>query len=220
MDVLITDVTEMQKGNYCVAGWNAAGMRMIRPLPNGGNWTAALLEQQEIVPGITVRFVRSGKANGAFPHRTEDTPIDVLVTTVVGRAFSNWLGASAPPVAASLDAGFDGHLVWNREWNQTRQGVYVRAGTECKSLIAIRVGRTDISFSEGFGKLKTILHDGTARYSLAVSSRVLKEAWRQGGLLAARNALPHRTAYCVRVGLARPFGDRPNECYLMVNGVL
>jgi hypothetical protein len=208
MDVLITDVTEMQKGNYCAAGWNAAGRRMVRPLPNGRNWTAPLLEQLEIAPGVTVRVIPSGIANGAFPHRTEDTPIDVSRTTVVGRAFSSWLGASAPPVAARLDEGFDGHLLWNREWNQARQSVYVPAGTQCRSLIAIRVGRTNISFSEEFEKLRTIVHDGTARYSLAVSSHVLKEAWRQGGLLAVRNALPRRAAYCVRVGLARPFGDR------------
>jgi hypothetical protein len=30
MDILITDVTEMHAGNYCVAGWNATDRQMIR----------------------------------------------------------------------------------------------------------------------------------------------------------------------------------------------
>jgi hypothetical protein len=101
-----------------------------------------------------------------------------------------------------------------------RQGVYVAAGTRSRSLVGIRIDRTRVSFSEDFGKLKAVLHDGTARYKLAVSSRLLKEAWRQGGLLAIRGALPDRNHYCVRVGLARPFGNPPDKCYLMINGVL
>jgi hypothetical protein len=39
MDIFITDVTEMHAGNYCVAGWDAAGGQMIGPLPGGFNWT-------------------------------------------------------------------------------------------------------------------------------------------------------------------------------------
>ena len=220
MDVLITDVTEMHNANYCVGGWDAARNRMIRPLPNGGNWTAALLAQHGIAPGVTIRVMPDGVPTGAFPHRTEDTPIDASVTAVMGGAFSKWLGAEAPPVSSSLGAGFDGHLRWNSEWSQTRQGVYVPAGTECRSLIAIRVGHTRISFLEDFDKLKAVVHDETGRYKLTVSSRLLKEAWRQGGLLAVRGALPNRNDYCVRVGLARPFANQPDKCYLMVNGVL
>jgi hypothetical protein len=111
-------------------------------------------------------------------------------------------------------------LQWNSEWNQTRQGVYVPAGTQCRSLVAIRVGHTRISFVEDLHKLRAVVHDDTARYKLTVSSRLLKEAWRQGGLLAVRGVLPNRNYYCVRVGLARPFANQPEKCYLMVNGVL
>jgi len=35
MQILITDVTEMHQGNYCVAGWNLNAGTMVRPLPNG-----------------------------------------------------------------------------------------------------------------------------------------------------------------------------------------
>ena len=212
MDVLITDVTEMHNANYCMGGWDAARNRMVRPLPNGRNWTAALLAQHRIVPGATIRVVPEGVPTGAFPHRTEDMPIDASVTAVLDGAFCNWLGAEAPTVSSNLDLGFEGHLRWNSEWGQTRQGVYVPAGTECRSLIAIRVGHTRISFLEDFDKLKAVVDDDTGRYKLIVSSRLLKEAWRQGGLLAVRGALPDRNAYCVRVGLARPFPNQPDKC--------
>lgn len=32
MDILVTDVTEMNGGHYCVAGWCAATKRMVRPM--------------------------------------------------------------------------------------------------------------------------------------------------------------------------------------------
>jgi len=77
-----------------------------------------------------------------------------------------------------------------------------------------------MSFSEEFEKLRAILYDGTARFRLPVSSRALNEAWRQGGLPAVKGALPAREVFCLRLGLTRPFGNPPDKCYLMINGVL
>jgi hypothetical protein len=86
-------------------------------------------------------------------------------------------------------------------------------------LVAVRVPQANLSFSEDFGKLKAILNDGSDIYKLTVSSRVLKEAWRAGGLAAVNKVLPTRDAFHVRVGLARPY-DNPPKCYAMLNGVL
>jgi hypothetical protein len=58
-----------------------------------------------------------------------------------------------------------------------------------------------------------------ASYQLTVSSKVLKEAWRTGGLVAVNNALPAREELHVRVGLARPFGEPP-KCFAMLDGAL
>jgi hypothetical protein len=33
MQIVITDVTEMHQGNYCVAGWCPKSEKMVRPLP-------------------------------------------------------------------------------------------------------------------------------------------------------------------------------------------
>ena len=219
MDILITDVTEIGQGTYCVAGWDAVAKRMIRPLPDGSNWTASLIEQHGVVAGRVVSAELLGKSNGIYPHLTEDTRIDLASIKASEHVFSDWLGESAPQVTASISAGFDGHLQWNKEWNGVKQGVYALPGVQCSSLVAVRVPRTSLTFSEAFGKLKATLNDGSDSYQFTVSSKVLKEAWRAGGLEAVNNALPAGEEFHVRVGLARPYGD-PSRCYAMLNGAL
>ena len=219
MEVLITDVTEMGGGNYCVAGWDIVAKRMVRPLPGGSNWPSALLGQYGIAAGKLIRVEPRGAPNGIFPHRTEDTPIDVNSIAVSNGVFSDWLGASAPEVAVNLNTGFGGHLEWNSEWNGVRQGVHTRPRVQCNSLVGVRIPKASLSFAENFGKLKAVLDDGSSRYQFTVSNRMLKEAWRAGGLEAVNNVLPTRSEFHVRVGLARPFQDPP-KCFAMLNGVL
>jgi hypothetical protein len=219
MKLLITDVTEMGGSNYCVAGWDITARRMVRPLPDGNNWTTALLGQHGIVSGTSIEVTPRGASNGIFPHRTEDSPINPASIVAANGVFSDWLGDSAPQVAADLNTGFGGHLQWNSVWNGVKQGVHVLPRVQCNSLVAIRIPKANLSFSEAFDKLKATVNDGTDSYLLSVSSKVLKEAWRAGGLDAVNNALPARGEVHVRVGLARPF-DNPPKCYAMLNGVL
>jgi len=75
-------------------------------------------------------------------------------------------------------------VLWNSVWDNVRQGVYVLEGKQCASLAAITVDRPRISLREDFGKLKAVVSDGQDQYKLTVSSRVLREAWEQGGLVA------------------------------------
>ena len=68
MDILITDVTELHAGNYCVAGWDATEGRMIRPLPGGPHWTRHLLTAQGVYTGNTIRVViTGGQPNSVYP---------------------------------------------------------------------------------------------------------------------------------------------------------
>lgn len=217
--LLITDVTEMGGGNYCVAGWDIAAKRMVRPLPNGGNWAGALRAQHGIVAGKLIRVVPQGTSNGIYPHRTEDTPIDPASISASNSVFSDWLGESAPQVATDLDTAFAGNLQWNKEWDGVKQGVHTLPGVQCSSLVAVRIPRSNLSFSQPFDKLKAMLDDGSDCYELAVSSKVLKEAWRAGGVAGVDDALPARDEFHIRVGLARPF-QNPPRCYAMLNGVL
>jgi len=220
MDILITEVTEMHRGNYCVAGWDFASARMIRPLPDGYNWTAELIARHRVAPSATIRIIPRGTPLARPPHRTEDTPIDISNIANAGTEFYDWTGPAAPPAATDVDAGFEGHIRHNSEWHGARQGVHVLVGAPCNSLAAIRVQRPRLSFIAQFEKLRAILYDGTARFRLPVSSRTLNEAWRQDGLPAVRQALPAKAIVCVRLGLTRPFGNPPDKCYLMINGVL
>jgi hypothetical protein len=220
MEVLITDITVMDGDNYCVAGWSAGEGKMIRPLPSGHHWSAGLLAKHSIAPGSLINVRPTGKPNGTFPHRTEDTPINPEMIQLITAGFADWTGPTAPPAATTIMEGFSGNVLWNSVWQNVRQGVYVSERKQCASLAAIVVDRPGITLREDFGKLKAVVSDGQDRYKLAVSSRVLREAWEQGGLAAAEAVLPARQQLHVRVGLARTYQGEPVKCYMMLNGVL
>ena len=220
MQLIITDVTEMSAGNFCVAGWHIQAGRMVRPLPNGSNWTAALLQKYHVTPGVVLNFVPlAGQHPGAFPHRTEDTPVDVARIGFVTANAGPWFGAAAPPCAPTVADAFQGHVTRNSISNGVSQGVHVPINTQTRSLWAVRCAPGNLTFVADFGKLKGELHDGAATYRLAVSSQTLKTAYRAGGLAAVNNAIPQNAPLHVRLGLARAFGNVPDKCYLMINGV-
>jgi hypothetical protein len=219
MEILITDVTEMSGTNYCVAGWDATNKRMVRPLPGGGHWPQALIAKHRIQPGTVLKAIAMGAATGAFPHLTEDTPID-LASIGTTQSTPDWVGTTAPEVSPSISGAFSNSLQWNKVFRGVHQGVYVPTGTQCSSLAAVKVGKANISFSQPFGKLVAILDDGAASYQLSVSSYIYKKGWRDGGVAKATSLLPNRAKFHVRVGLARDFEGQPNRCYLMVNGIL
>ena len=52
--LLITEVTDIHPGTYCVAGWDPVGIRMVRPLPDGVLWPRALLDQAGVAPGAAI----------------------------------------------------------------------------------------------------------------------------------------------------------------------
>jgi hypothetical protein len=107
MKILVTDVTEMHRGNYCVAGWCYETRVMVRPLPNGANWTAELLSNHRVTPGATIEFDANGQPNSANPHRKEDTPIDPSTIRLIAVGSGVWSGLDAPPVASTLSDAFE-----------------------------------------------------------------------------------------------------------------
>jgi hypothetical protein len=219
VEILITDVTEMNGGNYCVAGWDATNKRMVRPLPGGSHWSQALVAKYGIQPGTLLKAKPHGDATGSFPHLTEDTPIDPASIST-SQSSPNWIGSGAPDVSESVSEAFSNSLKWNKVYGGVHQGVYVPKTTQCSSLAAVNVSKANIAFSQPFGKLLAVLDDGGAKYQLSVSSHTYKKAWREGGVAKATSLLPNRTRLHVRVGLARDFEGQPNRCYLMVNGIL
>ncbi len=50
--IIVTDVTEMQGGMFCVAGWDGGAGRMVRPLrQDGRNWPEAEIGPARFWPG-------------------------------------------------------------------------------------------------------------------------------------------------------------------------
>ena len=208
MQILITDVTEMHEGNYCVAGWNPSTGNMVRPLPNGSNWTEAQLTKYGIQPGATIQATASGApAGGVYPHRTEDTPIDLGSVKLIGAGPKGWFGAGAPSLARSLAAAFQNNLQTTGVWDGARKGAYIQEGTQIGSLAAVKICRPNLEFFEddfkGKKSLRAYMTDNDARYSLPVVAENLRELYRSKGVAAVNKLLPKTGNLHVRVGLAR-----------------
>ena len=223
MRLVVTDVTEMHGGNYCVAGWNAQAQRMLRPLPNGANWTAGLLQQHGIMPGASIDVTPTGQRHpSTFPHQTEDTPVSAAGIRLVHAGPIAWLEAGSPPTCATVDQAFGGHLAHSSVWNGARQGVHVPENTQVGSLSAARLAMANLTLFEdnyqGKRSLRAYLNDGHACYNLPVVAKSLREAYRLNGVQAARGLLPAHGNVHVRLGLARAWSGQPGKCSLMING--
>lgn len=223
MDLLITDVTEMHAGNYCVAGWNPKTGSMVRPLPNGSNWTEAQLVKYDIQPGATIQATATGAQGGLYPHRTEDTPIDLDSVKLVNAGPKAWFGVGAPPVEKTLAAAFEDHLKTTGSWDGAKKGAYVQEGTEIGSLAAVSISRSNLEFFEndykGEKSLRAYVTDKDARYNLPVVAKNLRELYRSKGVEAVNKLLPKSGNLHVRVGLARAWKQQPDKCTVMINGV-
>lgn len=221
LHLLITEVTDIHRGIYCVAGWDPAGARMVRPLPDGVYWPRVLLEAAGVAPGATIAVTPNRiRLHGDYPHRTDDLPIALAPIDRLAPTPVHWFGPGAPPSAATLAEAFGGNLRHTGTWRGHRRGVHVPTGTRICSLHGLRVSSHHLTFVEEDERPRALLQDAEARYNLPVTSRGLREIWRADGIAAVRRALPAGTDLHVRVGLARGFGEQRDKCYAMLNGVL
>lgn len=221
LQLLITEVTEMHRGVYCVAAWDVGGRRMVRPLPDGINWTRAKIDEHRVVPGAGIGVLPNRiRLRGLYPHHTEDLPVDPTVIDRLADVRSDWFGADAPPAAATLSAAFDNQLHHTHAWHGHRRGAFVPAGARVNSLHGVRLASRDLSFVEINDRLRALVRDPEARYELPVASRTLREVWRADGIAAVRRMLPLSTPVHARIGLARGRAEHADKCYAMLNGVL
>ena len=219
--LLVTEVTEIHRGVYCVAAWDPAGRRVVRPLPDGIYWTRAQIDDNRVVPGARIAVLPNRiRPRGTYPHRTEDLPVDPAPIERLAEVPMDWFGPDGPPAASTLSAAFGGQLRHTRVWRGHRRGAFVPTGARVSSLQGVRMASRDLSFMEIDDRLRALLRDAEARYELPVVSRALREVWRTEGVAAVRRMLPVDTALHARIGLARGRAEHADKCYAMLNGIL
>jgi hypothetical protein len=227
-EVLVTDVTTYGV-LYCVAGWDVNGKAMVRPEPPGANATSEVSrfwDGQWAGPG---RYFNVGNvvqfeanpppANFSFPHATEDR----LFVNAIGQGPLHTVSAAqlAATVGVSMgvEAVFGGGLV-----RAPSGKAYVGKDFKGPSLGALTVAPDALSlyentFNPNNPKLRAWLRDGQLRYDLAVTADAARTRWLNAGLGTLKADIAACTAVHVRLGLSRPFPQRPDECYAQINGL-
>jgi hypothetical protein len=214
---------------YCVAGWDVHNRAMVRPEPPGANAAveaSRFWDNQWAGPGKffdvgnVVQFEAGAPpGNFPFPHATEDRIFVKAIGQGPVRTLTGAQLAAAVGVSAKMEAVFSGGLI--------RAGsgkAYVPKDSAGPSLGALTVTTNKLSlFEHTYGsakpKLRARLTEGLVVYDLAVTADAARTRWLGAGL----NALKADIAACervhVRLGLSRPFPQRPDECYAQINGL-
>jgi hypothetical protein len=218
--IIITDVTEMHGGRFCVAGWDVTNQVMIRPLPGrAANWSALDVASERLWPGNSFSFDEAGgQPDGDHPHATEDMRI-VTNDMRIGRRRENWVEAVVGATERTIADVFDGNMTW-KTYNGRRYHAVVARGTKCRSLGGLIAKSGALQFIEDGkeSKLKALISDGSGTYKLPVVAHEIRSLYRSEGLAALQKAFARRRTH-VRLGLARAYGDYPDECFVMLNGV-
>lgn len=217
--VIITDVTEMHGGQFCVAGWEARSARMIRPLPGiETNWAASRIGPESLWPGNTLEIDSTGQAPGSeFPHATEDTII-IPSSVAIRKRSAEWLAEVAASASETVNIAFGGMLKW-RTYAGNRYHTVVPRGTNTKSLGAVVVRSDGIKFVVEDQKLRALVTDAEGTYKLPVVGHEVSKFYREQGVEALNRSFKKKGNLHIRVGLARAYTQYPDECFAMVNGV-
>lgn len=219
--VVVTDVTEMGSGWYCVAGWDAAAGRMVRPLSAPGkHWGREWIGPLGLWPGNAADFEDGGTpAISRAPHAREDRlVVPGSMRILRSGEGAGWLRQVAGSVSASMQAAF-GHAVAFEQEGDNRFRPRIAPGTDCPSLgaVVIPAGRLRL-FVNAKGSLRACLREGGACWYLPVVGHAIRATWRIEGIARAQALLGSGRLH-VRLGLARADAARGIEdCYVMLNG--
>lgn len=215
--IVVTEVTLYGKLR-CVAGFDLGSRRMIRPEPAAGEFWPAIVcgSNTTFHPGHVVGF-EGDQPNTALPHRAEDIVVrgeprreGVLAPDAFRRVLAG-AAVLSPDVVFQGLLRFDGHKA------------YAPAGADCGSLAGIELRAEDLQLAErrfeGQVKPEAHLPLGGHLLHLAIAAKDIKQAHQRNGLDAARSILADADRLHMRLGLARPWHEHPDQCYLQVNGI-
>lgn len=217
-EIVVTEVTLYGSQLRCVAGYDRARGEMVRPEPEAaGFWPRITCGAGTTFhPGHVVRF-RGRKPDTAPPHRTEDVVVEGKPFRASVLSVEDFKAVLRQSAFLTTREVYGGHLVV--------EGLraFVPAGAPCGSLACETVDAgalrlADDAFKDQHKLRARVTLDGKA-LELPVAAKDLKQAFQKAGVAAARALIPGGGRLQVRLGLARPFDDRPNQCYLQVNGI-
>lgn len=218
--IIVTDVTRYGT-LFCVAGWDSANSRMIRPLPptSGASesshfWGSDLAGHGRVFfPGAEVELEGDSYAGYENPHTTEDW----LLTHVSPKLLqSHPLSKIANLAPANLYTTV-GRAFGPALKRQSNGKAYVPGGSGVRSLAAVNVPASNISFSWDGRKLRARVQDAYALYDCSAPSDRLISLVQAGGIGSVRSEFPRGKTAHVRFGLARRFPE--DQCYLQVNDI-
>jgi hypothetical protein len=227
-EILVTDVT-CYGDLYCVAGWDRVTGMMIRPEPFGANsasevsrfWDASFAGPGRVFSiGNIVRFEAANPPQDfPFPHRTEDRIVDQSMTPVVVATLTipQLEAAIAAKVSPSLQSSFGGALARDVSGKAS-----VPAGHRTHSLDSVQIAPENIEFHQTKfqnkpPKLRARITQSGIIYDLPVTADAARRRWLAGGVSGLQADANACRRIHVRIGLSRPFADKP--CYVQVNGL-
>src|SRR5690606_32105421 len=123
-------------------------------------------------------------------------------------------------VSPSLSAVFDNELV-----RSANSKAYVPSNANVRSLGAIEIITGNLEFyvndyDPSKKKLRAQWSEGGVIYDLAITSAAEIQRWHDSGIDGLRAFWEQKDIIHVRVGLSRPFPQRPDGCYAQINGLL
>lgn len=214
--IAVTEVTLYGKLR-CVAGFDLNRGEMVRPEPEAGGFWPALVcgANTTFHPGHVVRF-RGEKPDTAFPHRTEDV---VAAGKPYGRAMdaAGFRRVLARCEALTSDAVYGAHLRFDGDKAFVAPGA-VCGSLACQTIEASQLRLVQQASREG-RRLRAEISLRGHVLRLAVTAKDFKQVFQKDGLDAARALAPRAGRVQLRLGLARPFDEIPDRCYLQINGL-
>lgn len=223
--LLVTEVTRMNGGFYCVATWDVYEERIIRPLTLGRGYWAFADEQSRWRPGFLLEVAGLRESTGNLPHRREN-----LILCKHPEILERWeepelYSAIIAQACSSIYAQFGTALIENK---------YIPEGMDCPSLGSVLTRRDRVGFiDDGRGKLRLRFRDNDEQaYTLPVTCDSLQHMFSpKDGIFEVAEANEWLqvnepdTEIILRLGFCRGYtgSDRkwsPPRCYLQLNGII
>ena len=225
--IVITDVTRMQEGRVCIAGYDQHGkcIRPVLPPPGIHENTLYCAGEAFIYPAAKVEFEFTQPASQ--PPHTEDVRYNPASPQFVERLpEERWRKMLEATLSKSVSAIFEERV-------HAERGYYIIDGRGARSLGTIhpvRILKTIHEFSDDSQKWKYRIGfiDGEqATYWLTVTDlawRYFHDQQRKAGCTPLDIAtemttmLKNRDVF-LRIGLARGWEEHPDRCYVQLTGV-